>query len=143
VIISARRGGLSAALDAFVCMETLRQQSNKLVTLLAELTASGKVEWVRKSADINFVFCFAGHELVEFQLFGSEAAPVEPSEEIHGIRSEVRNITFLWLEGLDGWDTLLELLRAAPIDDERYATLYQGSVRMALEGIEKLSGGGI
>ena len=118
-------------------------QSRKLVFLLAELTQMGKVEWVRRSADTNYIYCFVGHELIEFRVFGSGAVPVDPSEEVHGIRGEIRNITFLWLEGLNGWDTLLELLRAAPIDDERCSILNQESQRWALEGLEKLSAGGI
>jgi hypothetical protein len=105
----------------------------ELVSLLAAITAAGRGTWVRRFADPGLVFFFAAGELIEFTTYGSEGEPGPPSGAVHGVLGKLRNIGFLWLEGLGGWDALLALLRTAPVDDEAFGRLYAQSQASVVE----------
>jgi hypothetical protein len=97
------------------------ERQEQFVELLRKLTELGKVEWAQSEHDPGFVYCMIRDEYIVFETRGGERAdPVRPTDQVGGIVSHCRNVTYLWLEGLHGWDTLLALLRQAPIDHERF-----------------------
>jgi hypothetical protein len=80
-----------------------------------------------------------GDEYIVFEVRGGEKAePVRPSEPVAGIVSHCRNVTYLWLEGLHGWDTLLELLRQAPIDHERFIRCRRVTLDLPMRVLERM-----
>jgi hypothetical protein len=84
----------------------------EFVRLLSELTASGKAQWVQRKVDIGFIFCLAEKDLIVFEVKGGEPLDnVDPSGDVAGVVCKFRNVTYLWLEGLHGWDLLLSLLK--------------------------------
>ena len=97
------------------------ERQEQFVQLLRKLTNMGRVQWAQSEHERGFVYCMVGDEYIVFEVRGGEKAePVRPSENVAGIVSHCRNVTYLWLEGLHGWDTLLELVRQAPIDEEGF-----------------------
>ena len=111
----------------------------RFVDLLDELTKSGKLEWAQKENEPGFVYCLASEELIVFELRGgTDGAHVRPSEAIAGIVSRCRNVSYLWLEGINGWDTLLRLLRSAPIDDERFIKMRVSTQEVPVHVLEAL-----
>ena len=101
------------------------------VRLLQKLTRVGAARWVRRAVDPGFVYCFVGSDKLVFEVLsadhpgrnesgevtGARAVAPEERAKVHGILCEYRNHSMLYLEGLGGWDDLLDLLVAAPIDD--------------------------
>jgi hypothetical protein len=92
----------------------------RFVHLLTKLTESAKVEWARSKSDIGFVCCLVRDELIVFEVRGDAAGSlVDPTGAVAGIVGKCRNTLYLWLEPTPGFGDLLELLRRAPIDNER------------------------
>jgi hypothetical protein len=112
-----------------------------LVSILSGATAAGRAQWVRRTPDLEFTYCFLAGELLVFTTYGDDAAPAAPTERLHGVTATVRNIQLLWLEGLNGWDDLLAMLRAAPVDDERYARLYEDCCEVAVKELRSRAAG--
>jgi hypothetical protein len=115
------------------------EAQNKFLQLLLRLTELGKLEWARSEHEPGFVYCLAGEELIVFELRGGEnAAPVDPEQKVAGIVSKCRNVTYLWLEGLQEWDKLLDLLKRAPTNHRAFVSMrkrsHQAPVRV-LEGL--------
>lgn len=93
----------------------------QFVELLTQLTEEGRAEWATSSHEPGFAYCVIGEDLIVFEIRGgTEAALTSPENEVAGIVSKCRNASYLWLEGLDGWDELLKLLRAAPNSDAAF-----------------------
>ena len=116
-------------------------QAERLVTLLSGLSASGRAALVRRAVDADTVYCFVGGELVTFTAHG-EDGPVPLDGPVHGVSAEVGGISFLWLEGICGWDALLPLLRAAPVDDAGYSRLYREAVAGVVDRLRRAATGG-
>lgn len=107
--------------------------------LLRKLTDMGKIEWAQSEHEPGFVYCMVGDEYIVFEVRGGEKAePVRPSEPVAGIVSHCRNVTYLWLEGLHGWNTLLELLRQSPVDHERFIRCRRVTLDLPTRVLERM-----
>jgi len=83
---------------------------------------------VRSSAEPEFVHCFINNEHVVFEISGNTEAPELHPESIFGITVNIRNKSLVWLEGISGWELLINLLKTAEINDEKYAALCERSM---------------
>ena len=111
----------------------------RFIELLTVLTKSGKIEWARSKSEHGFVYGLAGKELIIFEIRGNgEGRLVDPAEVVTGIVSKCRNVTYLWLQPSPGLADLLELLRSAPIDDERFVQFRKQAHFAPVEALESL-----
>ncbi len=120
-------------------MEFMKGLNNQeqFVKLLAKLTDAGQAKWTQTENDPGYVYCLVRNELIKFEVRGNETADyIRPSEDVAGIYTEYRNTCYLWLEGLWGWDSLLSLLRDAPIDDEAYKYFLQVTENAVVQVLE-------
>jgi hypothetical protein len=91
------------------------------VKMLHALTETGLAQWARSKHDKGFVYCFAGEDLIIFEVRGGDGGkPTDPNGEVDGLVAKCRNTSYLWLEGSPGFETLLGLLRKAPEDEEKF-----------------------
>jgi hypothetical protein len=91
--------------------------------LLEKLTDVRRAEWLRSAADPVFVYCLVdGEDLIVFECKGGTKGdePVPPTEHLAGVVSHYCNTTYLWLPLLKDWGLLLQLLRSAKIDEQRF-----------------------
>jgi hypothetical protein len=115
------------------------ERQEQFVLLLRKLTDLRKIEWAQSEHEPGFVYCMVGDEYIAFEVRGGKKAePVRPSEPVAGIVSHCRNVTYLWLEGLHGWNTLLELLRQAPIDHKKFIRCRQVTLDLPTKVLEKM-----
>ena len=111
----------------------------RFVELLAELTAARKVEWARSKSEIGFVYCLVREELIVFEVrAGDKANLVDPAEPVTGIVSKCRNVSYLWLEPTPGLNDLLNLLRNAPVNDEKFVQLRKRAHLAPIQALESL-----
>ena len=104
----------------------------QLVELLDALTNAGRAVWCQSSGDVGQVYCFIGDERIDFSVYGASGSDlVAPSGEVHGVLATCRNQKALYVQPEIMNPRLMELLRAAPIDDEVFRRL-QGSAYAAL-----------
>ena len=115
-----------------------RAIARELPSLLVALTNSGRADWARRAVEPEFVYCFVGGDVIRFESFNGYATRVDPNGAVHAVACVFRNIELLWLEGLHGWDELLRLLRAAPIDDDRFVFGYARVQEAALLHLRRL-----
>jgi hypothetical protein len=81
----------------------------------------------------------AGSELIVFEIRGGGGDHlVDPTEEVNGIVCRCRNISYIWLEASADWNTILSMMRKAPIDETKFDDLRKigyGSVVALLESL--------
>lgn len=119
--------------------DEISQLQSELVRTLRDMTLAQKAQWFRRRSSPSLVFCVCGHDLLVFELSDGTRENFNPFENTHGISVTVRNYSFLWLEGLDDWDALLQLVRSAQFDNEKYA-LFQGMIlRWFINDIQSIS----
>jgi len=93
----------------------------RFVEMLSKLTALGKATWVKSEDEPGTIYCCVDDDLIVFEARGgSDAQPVFPNQKVDGIVGKFRNASFLWLEGLHGWDRLLDMLKNAPEDKRQF-----------------------
>jgi hypothetical protein len=96
----------------------------QFVELLDGLTKAGKAVWCQTSDDVGRVYCFIGEERLDFHLYGASGSDlVAPLAEVHGVSAFCRNQEVLYVQPEFMAPRLLELLRAAPTDDELFGSL--------------------
>jgi hypothetical protein len=120
---------------------TVANQDNiqqRFVQLLTTLTDGGKVEWARLKTDIGFVYCLAREELIVFEVSGGDGQPVDPTDNVTGVVSKCRNVTYLWLEPTPGLGELLKLLRRAPLDEQRFVQFRKRAHLAPIQALEAL-----
>lgn len=105
-------------------LEKLQELQVDFFNTLENLTKEGKVDWFRRTADPSLIFCILGHDLIVFELHDGTEENREPLNNPHGVLVKIRNCSFLWLEGLNGWERLLRLIRMATPDDTKFS-MYQ------------------
>ena len=111
----------------------------QFVELLWQLTIQGGLTWSRSQDDPGFVYCLAGDDLIVFEVRGGQDAElVQPSHDVSGIVSKCRNVSFLWLEGLHGWNRLIELLIKAPDDDSKVTRMKRKAQLFPLQALAAL-----
>jgi hypothetical protein len=96
------------------------------VEALSNLTARGEAQWVRQTSDPGYVHCFIASEQVIFEIHcGPDAEIDHPAgaSDVAGVGGKYRNTTLLYLPSSRVWGRLLELLLAAPADDEKFRSL--------------------
>jgi hypothetical protein len=118
------------------------QSQAAFVTHLVDMTKAGQIEWVRRSADPEYIYCFIDHEEITFEVSDGSENPITPFDSVHGVFASIRNKSLLWLEGLANWELLLSLLLAAEINDERYGILYEKSMNAMFDHFRPRTGGG-
>ena len=109
--------------DGTAKWEKAAEAQIRFIELLRALTIAGRTEWLQAGHDPGFVYCLVDKEdLVEFQCSGGSKGDtlVPPSEPLAGVTSDYCNTTYLWLDGLASWETLVSLLRSARVDDGRF-----------------------
>ena len=93
----------------------------RFAEMLHTLTEANRVQWARSKHEKGFIYCFAGNDLIIFEVRGGHnAEPRDPEESVNGIVVHCRNTTYLWLEPSPGFVTLLNLMRKAPEDDDKF-----------------------
>src|SRR5208337_4725655 len=93
----------------------------RFAEMLHALTDSNLVQWARSKHEKGFVYCFAGDDLIVFEVRGGDGGkPADPDGEVNGFVAKCRNTTFLWLEPSPGFEMLRDLLRKAPKDEEKF-----------------------
>ncbi len=110
----------------------------RFVELLAELTEARKVEWARSKIEIGFVYCSTPMELIVFEVSGNGGSLVEPTENVSGILSKCRNISYVWLEPSIGFNDLLKLLRQSPQDGEKFVEFRRRAHSAPIQALESL-----
>ncbi len=110
----------------------------RFVELLAALTKSGKVEWARSKSEIGFVYCLAGEELIVFEVRGDGGGPADPADNVTGVVSKCRNVSYLWLEPTPGLSDLLKLLRHAPMDEQGFVQFRKRAHLAPIQILESL-----
>ena len=110
----------------------------RFVELLVALTKAGKVEWARSKSDMGFVYCLTREELIVFELRGGDGRPADPTDNVAGVVSKCRNVSYLWLEPTPGLSDLLNLLRGAPVDDERFVQIRKRAHSTPIQVLESL-----
>ncbi len=122
--------------------DTTNAQSNQFQVRFLELlqlhTKSGVASWSQSRRDPGFVYCLIGHDLIVFEVKGELAEPVHTAEKISGVVCKCRNATYLWLEGLDGWDELVALLRAAPDDCAAFVNMRRNAQSFPVQALEAM-----
>lgn len=111
----------------------------RFVELLTRLTEAGKAEWAQSPIEPGFVYCMAGEDLIVFEVRGEKAEHVIPSARVHGVHCKCRNVSYLWLEGLNGWDLLLKLLERAPVGHEAFCEMRRRANLFPLRALQALS----
>lgn len=110
---------------------------NSFIKLLADLTRTGKVEWARSTNEIGFVYCLTPQELIVFEV-GDGNGLTDPTKNVAGIVSKCRNVSYLWLEPTPSFHDLLNLLRRAPIDDEKFIEFRRRAHLTPIQALEVL-----
>jgi hypothetical protein len=113
--------------------------SDKFVSLLKTLTHQEKVKWFRRTVDPGFVYCVVNGELMQFETYGADGAAALPSSAIYGIGAHIRNLAWLWLEGSEEWESLLDLLRRAPVDDKAWPKAISESTMRLLSDLQSMA----
>ena len=107
--------------------------------LLHKLTDLRRIEWAQSQHEPGLVYCMVGDEYIVFEVpGGKKAEPVPPSKSVASIVSHCFNVTYLWLAELHGWDTLLALLRQAPMDHERFSRCRKVTLDLPTRVLEKM-----
>ena len=91
--------------------------------LLKRFTDIKRAEWSRSAVDPVFVYCLVdGEDLIVFECKGGTNGdePVSPTEQLAGVVSHYCNTKYLWLPLLEDWELLLQLLRSAKVDEQRF-----------------------
>jgi hypothetical protein len=115
------------------------ERQEQFVQLLRKLTNAGRIQWAQSEHEPGIIYCMVDDEFIVFETRGGQKGELmRPSEHIGGIVSHCRNVTYLWLEGLHGWDTILALLRQAPIDNEKFNSCRQATFDLPTRVLEKL-----
>ncbi|MEI6075532.1 MAG: hypothetical protein WCS94_08170 [Verrucomicrobiota bacterium] len=109
----------------------------RLVELLSKLTALGKAAWVQSGDDPGTVYCRVQQDLIIFEVKGgSGAEPVKPCEVVNGVVCKFRNASFLWLEGLYGWDDLISMLKNAPDNHKDFIQMRRDAQMVPIRVLE-------
>jgi hypothetical protein len=109
----------------------------RFIELLIVLTNSNTIEWARSKADPGFVYGLTGDDLIIFEVRGNgKGGIVDPSGIVNGIVSKYRNVSYLWLEPTPRFGDLLELLRRAPIDDEKFIQFRRRALMAPIKALE-------
>jgi hypothetical protein len=119
-------------------MTTQDDIQRRFLTLLATLTNSRKVEWARSKNEIGFVYCLASHELIVFEVRGSNGNLADPTDNITGLVGKCRNASYLWLQPSPGFADLLTLLRDTPIDDKLFVEFRRRGHLAPIRALEEL-----
>ena len=115
------------------------ERQEQFVQLLRRLTDMNRIEWAQSEHNPGFVYCMVGDEYFVFEVRGgAKAELVCPNECVAGIVCHCRNVTYLWLEGLHGWNTLLDLLRRAPTNHERFIRCRRVTIDLPTRILEKM-----
>lgn len=101
-------------------LKNLERIQVEFVELLDELTHKGKAEWFRQNDDSAYVYCFCGNDLISFELSDDTEGNLNPFNNTHAILGKVRNHSFMWLEGLYGWERLIKLVHNAEVNEDKY-----------------------
>jgi hypothetical protein len=112
---------------------------SRFVELIHRLAESKRAQWARSKHEKGFIYCFAGDDLIVFEVRGgANAEPVEPEDGVNGIVAKCRNTTYLWLEPSSGFMTLLDLLKKAPEDEEKFIQFRRRAHAIPLQILEAL-----
>lgn len=111
-------------MESSTSVENLAEKQFQFLELLKQLTHAGRVEWLQSVHEPGFIYCLVdGNDLIKFQCMGGEKGdkPVPPTQRLAGVVSQYCNMTYLWVNGLRNWELLMELLRLAKTDEEKFA----------------------
>lgn len=100
-------------------LEELQFLQSKFINHLKALTEKGEVEWFRREADPEIVYCLYHNDLFVFELHDGTEENLHPFEKPHGITVKVRNLSLLWLDGLDDWEVVVSLVRGSKVDNSK------------------------
>src|SRR5579883_1649666 len=110
----------------------------RFVELLTMLTKSGKLEWARSQNETGFIYCLTPNELIIFESSGDTGSLVDPAENVVGVRSKCRNVSYIWLQPTAGFTELVTLLRDAPVDDAAFIEFRRRSHSYPIRSLEAL-----
>src|SRR5687767_8812421 len=123
-------------------MEDWFEPQMRMLAALTTLTAQGRAVWLKRNADPEWASCFVGNEHFLFKATyvgrDEDFVPDLAVDEPDGILMEARNRSFPWLQGVEGWNDVLSLIRKAIVDHEQYAWLLQSSVDAMVTQLESL-----
>ena len=121
-------------------MNNTHSCQQRFLELLCQLTKSGHAIWAQSRSDPGFVYCLAGQDLIVFEVrSGTDAALVCVSQRgISGIVAKCRNVSFLWLEGVEGWSDLVKLLYEAPDDEKEFIKMRRVAQQFPVLALEAL-----
>jgi len=120
--------------------QTPREElQSQFIELLQLLTQNGKAEWAQEGKP-EHVHCLVGEEYIKFEVLGNDIGHVPPDfDKIAYIAGYCRNATYFWVPVSPGWSTLIELLRQAPIDDERIDRFRKMTLDMPVRALERVA----
>ena len=118
-------------------------QGARILEALERLTAQGEAVWLKRTVDPEAVLCFVAGELLVFNLhFGiPEDEPLpDPLPSPAGVSAHVRNLTFLWLPSIDGWERVSAMLSYASVDERSFDELQNRCYDHTVNYFESLAG---
>ena len=101
--------------------EEMQSLQNEYLERLERLTLNNQAYWFRKDSDSDLVFCLINNDIHIFELDDGSEDRINAFENPHGITVKVRNCSFMWLEGAEGWDLLLSMIQCSKVDNKRLA----------------------
>jgi hypothetical protein len=119
-------------------MKTPKEElQERFVGLLRQLTDKGKVEWAQEGKP-GYVHCMVGDEHIKFEVLGLDKGHVPADyEKIAYVAGYCHNVTYLWVPFMPDWDSLIELLRQAPVDDGTIGRFDKRTLDLPVKTLER------
>jgi len=85
-----------------------------------------------------------GEDCIHFEVLGLDKGHVPPDyDKIAYVASHCRNVTYVWVRlspTATDWDTLIELLRKAPVDVKKITRFRKASLDLPIKTLERAAG---